>query len=33
MDAFLATFVAGGQAQIQLNKEVNKHLLLSTGSY
>jgi hypothetical protein len=30
MDAILATIVAGGQAKIQFNIEVNKHLLIST---
>ncbi len=30
MDAISATIVAGGQALIQLNIEVNKHKLIST---
>jgi hypothetical protein len=30
MDAVLATIVAGGQALIQLNIEVNKNTLIST---
>jgi hypothetical protein len=30
MDAVLATTVAGGRAQIQLNIEVNKSMLIST---
>jgi hypothetical protein len=33
MDAILATIVAGGQALIQLNIEVNKHMLISTLTY
>jgi hypothetical protein len=32
-DAVLATIVAGGQAQIQLNKEVDEHILTSTLIY
>jgi hypothetical protein len=30
MDAILATIVAGGRAQIQLNIEVDKTILIST---
>ncbi len=30
MDAVLATIVAGGRALIQLNIEVDKHVLIST---
>jgi hypothetical protein len=33
MDAILATIVAGGPAQIQLNTEVDKHILISTLIY
>jgi hypothetical protein len=30
MDAILVTIVAGGQAQILLNKEIDKHILISS---
>jgi hypothetical protein len=33
MDAVLATIVAGGQALIQLNIEVNENILISTLIY
>ncbi len=33
MDAMLATIVAGGQAQIWLNIEVDKNIFISTMIY
>jgi hypothetical protein len=33
MDAILATIIAGGRAQIQLNTEVDTNILISTLIY